>query len=60
MLIKKLIYLLPLLALLLFSYSYAGDIDVIKEGSYSIRLESKSVKANSSFVEYFNIDSIGK
>lgn len=55
---KKLIYLLPLLALLSFSYSYAGDLDVIREGSYSISLESKSIKANSSFVEYFNIDSI--
>jgi len=51
--------LLPLLSLLLFSYSYADDIDVIKKGSYSISLESKSVKANSSTMEIFDIDTIG-
>ena len=48
-----------MLSLLLFSYSYADDIDVIKKGSYSISLESKSVKANSSTMEIFDIDTIG-
>lgn len=57
---RKLIYLLPLLTLL-FSYSYADadDVNVIKKGSYSINLESKSIQANGSIVEYFDIDSIG-
>lgn len=56
---KKSIYLLPLLALLLFSYSYADDVNVIKKGSYSVNLESIPIKTNSSIVEYFDIDSIG-
>ncbi|MBI2471198.1 MAG: hypothetical protein HYV59_08160 [Planctomycetes bacterium] len=51
--------LLTSLSLLLFSYSYADDIDVIKKGSYSISLETKSVKANSSIMETFDIDTIG-
>lgn len=56
---KKSIYLLPLLLLWLFFYTYADDVDVIKKGSYSVNLESKPIKANSSIVEYFDIDSIG-
>ena len=57
---KRLFYLLPvLLALFLTSFSYADDIEVIKKGSYSISLESKSVKANSSTMEVFDIDTIG-
>lgn len=56
---KKSIYLLPLLLLWLFSYTYADDVNVIKKGSYSVNLESKPIKANSSIVEYFDIDSIG-
>ena len=57
---KRLIYPLPLL-LVLFStsLSYADNIEVIKKGSYSISLESKSVKANSSIMETFDIDTIG-
>ena len=57
---KRLIYLLPLLlTLFLTSYSYADDIEVIKKGNYSISLESKSVNANSSIMEIFDIDTIG-
>ncbi|MDO8141879.1 MAG: hypothetical protein Q6358_10310 [Candidatus Brocadiales bacterium] len=56
---KRLIYLLPLLALLSISYSYADDIEVIKKGSYSLSLESKSAKANSSIMQIFDIDTIG-
>ena len=57
---KRLICLLSLLlALSLTSYSYADDIEVIKKGNYSISLESKSVNANSSIMEIFDIDTIG-
>ena len=57
---KRLFYLLPLLlALFLTSFSYADDIEVIKKGNYSISLESKSVNANSSIMEIFDIDTIG-
>ena len=57
---KRLIYLLPLLlTLFLTSYSYADDIEVIKKGNYSISLESKSVNANGSIMEIFDIDTIG-
>lgn len=59
-LMKRLFYLLPsLLALFLTSFSYADDIEVIKKGNYSISLESKSVNANSSIMEIFDIDTIG-
>jgi hypothetical protein len=43
---KRLIHLLPLLALLSISYSYADDIEVIKKGGYSLSLESKSVNTD--------------
>src|SRR3972149_9830826 len=57
---KRLFYLLPLLlALFLTSFSYADDIEVIKKGNYSLSLESNSVKANSSIMEIFDIDTIG-
>ena len=57
---KRLIYRLPLLlTLFLTSYSYADDIEVIKKGNYSLSLESKSVKANSSIMEIFDMDTIG-
>ncbi|HHT9114014.1 MAG: hypothetical protein HZA47_11715 [Planctomycetes bacterium] len=57
---KRLMYLLPLLlALFLTSFSYADDIEVIKKGNYSLSLESNSVKANSSIMEIFDIDTIG-
>ncbi len=56
---KRLFYLLPLvLALFLTSFSYADDIEVIKKGNYSLSLESNSVKANSSIMEIFDIDTI--
>lgn len=57
---KRLICLLSFLfALSLTSYSYADDIEVIKKGNYSLSLESNSVKANSSIMEIFDIDTIG-
>ena len=57
---KRLFYFLPLLlALFLISFSYADDIEVIKKGNYSLSLESNSVKANSSIMEIFDIDTIG-
>ena len=57
---KRLFYLLPLLlALFLTSFSYADDIEVIKKGNYSLSLESDSVKANSSIMEIFDMDTIG-
>ncbi|HHT9146821.1 MAG: hypothetical protein Q7J76_02950 [Candidatus Brocadiaceae bacterium] len=56
---KRLFYLLPLLlALFLTSFSYADDIEVIRKGNYSLSLESNSVKANSSTMEIFDIDTI--
>ena len=57
---KRFIYPLPLLlALFLTSLSCADDTEVIKKGSYSLSLESKSVKSNSSIMETFDIDTIG-
>lgn len=58
---KRLICLLPLIfVLFITSLSHADDIEVIKKGSYSLSLESKSVKVNSSIIETFDIDAIGK
>ena len=50
---------LSLLIVLLFAtYSFADDFKIIKKGSYDLSLESKEIKAGSSTVEYFDIDTI--
>jgi len=50
---------LSLLIVLLFAtYSFADDFKIIKKGTYDLSLESKEIKAGSSTVEYFDIDTI--
>ena len=50
---------LGLLIVLLFAtYSFADDFKIIKKGTYDLSLESKEIKAGSSTVEYFDIDTI--
>ncbi len=50
---------LSLLMVLLFAaYSVADDFTIIKKGTYELSLESKEIKAGSSTVEYFDIDTI--
>lgn len=50
---------LSLLIVLLFAaYSFADDFKIIKKGSYDLSLESKEIKAGSSTVAYFDIDTI--
>jgi len=38
---------------------FAGDIKIIKTEVYDLTLESKEIKAGSSTIEYFDIDTIG-
>src|SRR3989304_981712 len=38
---------------------FAGDIKIIKKDVYDLTLESKEIKAGSSIIEYFDIDTIG-
>ncbi|MCF6155060.1 MAG: hypothetical protein E3K36_07365 [Candidatus Brocadia sp.] len=47
------------LLMFLVSVCHAGDVKVLQKKSYDLELESKPVKAGSSFVEYFDIDSLG-
>ena len=50
---------LSLIVVLLFAtYSFADDFKIIKKGTYDLSLESKEIKAGSSTVEYFDIDTI--
>ncbi len=50
---------LTLVIVLLFAtYSFADDFKIIKKGTYDLSLESKEIKAGSSTVEYFDIDTI--
>lgn len=44
---------------LLQSICLGSEIEIFKKGSYALSLESKSVSASSSIVEYFDIDSLG-
>uniref|UniRef100_UPI0040291BFC hypothetical protein n=1 Tax=Candidatus Wunengus californicus TaxID=3367619 RepID=UPI0040291BFC len=41
------------------AFCFAEDFKVIKKESYDLTLESKEIKAGSSTVEYFDIDTIG-
>ena len=47
-----------LIVLLFAAYSVADDFKIIKQGTYELSLESKEIKAGSSTVEYFDIDTI--
>lgn len=47
-----------LIVLLVATYSFADDFKIIKKGTYDLSLESKEIKAGSSTVEYFDIDTI--
>jgi len=38
---------------------FAGDLKIIKKEVYDLTLDSKEIKAGSSTVEYFDIDTIG-
>ena len=50
---------LSLIVVLLFAtYNFADDFKIIKKGTYDLSLESKEIKAGSSTVEYFDIDTI--
>lgn len=50
---------LSLLIVLLFAAcSFADDFTIIKKGTYELLLESKEIKAGSSTIEYFDIDTI--
>ncbi|MBI2557417.1 MAG: hypothetical protein HYW13_08440, partial [Planctomycetes bacterium] len=40
------------------AFCFAEDFKVIKKESYDLTLESKEIKAGSSTVEYFDIDTI--
>lgn len=55
---KKIIGYLFVLMLIV-SVCNAGDINVFQKRSYDLELESKPVKAGSSYVEFFDIDQIG-
>ena len=56
---KKLVYF-SIDILNTFPMCLASDIEVFKNKTYNIELESKSVKANSSIVETIDIDALDK
>lgn len=53
-------YIFLLIFLILSPMCLASDIEVFKNKTYNIELESKSVKANSSIVETIDIDALDK
>ena len=56
----KIIYTLIAFVLLsITTYCFAEDFKIIKKEVYDLTLESKEIKAGSSTVEYFDIDTIG-
>ena len=53
-------YIFLLIFLILSPMCLASDIELFKNKTYNIELESKSVKANSSIVETIDIDALDK
>ena len=47
------------MAMFFSAFCFAGDFKIIKKEVYDLTLESKEIKAGSSTIEYFDIDTIG-